>query len=397
MKDLKSALVGLEPLHFSSEEKLGVIGKFSDSLDKFKDKYIQLAAKEINKPATESEKERETTLELLNHAKNLMFLKDGKETGPVLAILPFDTPLLSLIKLWLFALSKNRPLIVKPSSHSRQITTELAKLLEMHETSFRILDEGSQQLELELKETAMPTIYIAGWKRTVDYFAKATKDKNSELISEFHTSTIAVADRECDIDQVVGESIENAFVFNGQYSCSQKGLLVHAAIFEELSSKLKDRLKLFIAPYPADQANSTVTEQVDRSDEDDVYEAVSDCVAEGAEVLAGGSNEEEVFCPTVATGLKPERKLVTEDFRAPYLWLEKFDEHPDEFLEGIKKEKRIVIYGHNPTLQSRLAATLNWEVINRTDVEAVLPHQWPNPLHWLYKALGITTSAATSK
>ena len=389
MKDLKSALDGLVPLTLTSEERLGLIGKFADSLKKFKDKYIALAAKEIDKPATESERERETALELLEKAKDLMFLQSGKKTGPILAILPFDTPLLSFTKLWLFALAQNRPLVLKPSTHSIQTTLELVKLLNMPENTLRVLELEGQQLEIELKENPVPTAYIAGWKTTVDRFTRATTEAKleSRLITEFHVSTIAVADKGSDIDQVVGETIENAFAFNGQYACSQKGLLVHASLFEELAEKLKERLNLYIAPYPAHEANSTVTDQVDKSDEMYVHTAISDSIAEGAEVLAGGSSPDKMFYPTIVTSLKPERKLVTEDFRAPYLWLEKYDEHPDEYLQAIKKEKRIIVYGQNTTLQSRLAATLNWEVQNRTEIEAVLPHQWPNPLNWLTKQL----------
>jgi|GEM_PF-3879656 len=389
MKDLKSTLEDLTPLSLASEERLGLISKFAGNLEKFKNKYNQLTAKDINKPATESEKEHATTLELLEHAKDLMFLKKGKETGAILGILPFDTPLLSLTKLWLFALAQNRPLVVKPSSYTLQTTLELSKLLSAPETALRILEIGGQQLETELKDSPVPTVYIAGWKSTVDRFSKAVIEAKlkTKLITEFHISTIAVADKGSDIDQVVGETIENAFAFNGQYACSQKGLLVHASLFEELTEKLKERLTLYIAPHPAHEANSIVTEQVDKSDEMYVHTAVSDSIAEGAEVLAGCSNPEKLFYPTIVTSLKPERKLVTEDFRAPYLWLEKYDEHPDDYLQAIKKEKRIIIYGQNTTLQSRLAATLNWEVQNRTDLEAVLPHQWPNPLNWLSNEL----------
>lgn len=388
-KDLGVALDGLEPLSLGGEERLELIDKFADALNKFKDKYISIAAKEINKPASESEEERETTLQLLEGDRDLMFLKGGKETGAILGILPFDTPLLSLTKLWLFALAQNRPLILKPSSHAVQTTLEIARLFDMPNSSFRILDMPGTELGSVLSKSSIPTIYVAGQKSSVASVSDAVSKSNgiTNLISEQYLSTIAVASKGSDVDQVVGETIENAFAFNGQYCGAQKGLLVHVSMQEELVEKLKERLALYVAPYPAHQDEATVTQQVDRSDENLVNTAISDSIAEGAEILAGGSGSDKLFYPTIVTSLKPERKLVNEDFRAPYLWIESYDEHPDEYLQAIKKEKRVVVYGESTTLQGRLEATLNWDVVNRSDLEAVLPHQWPNPLTWLSTAL----------
>lgn len=387
--DLKIAIEEVEPPSLDSEGKLKAIGEFSEALSNFKDKYTSLAARYIHKPATQSEEERETTLQLLDSAKDLMFMENGKSPYPILAILPSDTPLLSFAKLWLFGLAKDSPLLIKPASCSLNIILEIANLINTYKNSLRILEQSGFQIEPYLpgNDLKLSTVYAGGWKSTIESIAEAL-NKKFEFLNEYHISTVAVATEKCDVDQVIGETIQNSFEFNGQYCSAQRGLLVHESLFDVISTKLKARLDLFVKPFSPEHDDSTVTEQFDRTDESDVYEAISDSIAEGAEVIAGGPSSENIFYPTVVAGLRPERKLVTDDFRAPYLWFEKYDTHPDEYLSAVKKEKRVVIYGENSTLKGRLEATLNWEVVNRTDIEAVLPHQWTNPLSWLSVHLG---------
>lgn len=374
----------VEPPDLSGEDKISAISKASKALQKKSEEIQKIQAKELFKPVSETQKEVEAVISLLEQVQEFMFQKNKNPKKTLLAILPFDTPLLSFVKLALLSLAQDQGLIIKPSSYAIETTKTIQSILMPISNHVKILIADGKELSHKIDKKKTPEVYIGGWPDTINKFKEEIEVKT---IEEVHTSTIAIVTQNSDIDLVVGETIESAFAFNGQYCSSQKGALVDNKIYEEFIETLQKRVKVFMAPYPAEQPESTVTKQVDRTDEVALYTALSDAIAEGAEVIAGGGEPEKLFYPTVITNLKPERKLVSNDFRAPYLWVAPYKDHPDEFLENINKKKRGVVYGHHATLESRLKADLGWDIFNREDVDGVLPWQGTNPVNWLKTTL----------
>lgn len=369
---------------FTAEEKISILDELTKIFESKKETYKKTSAKLLNKPTTETGDEFESILQLLEEAKDTSFAKNGKAQPPILAILPFDTPYLSFIKAYLLSLALNRALIIKGSTFLGSLYSNVKRDLGRLGAHVDIAEIEGRKIGAQLNSGSFSLVYIAGWKKSVENLAEET---SIPVVSEQHVSTIAIVTAEADLDQAAGETIENAFSFNGQYCSSQKGVLIQKALYPDFCDKLESRLKLWVGPFPPEDPKSTVTKQVDDSDEWVLYNAISDSISEGAGLLSGGSSPDQFFYPTVVTEIKPGSKYVSEDFRAPYLWIAAYDDYPDEFLGQIINQKRVVIYGEHATLAGRLNATLDWEVINRSEVDAVLPSQGSNPMKWLNSTL----------
>jgi len=375
---------------FSGEEKVEIITKIKKVLEEDREGILKFLGVEIKKPMTEGDKELTSTLDLLEKSRELAFIKSDGKHYPVLGILSFDTPLLSMIKVFLLGFLLERPVVLKPSSWTFSFSEYILKLVSsiLGDRYIAILDIPGKDLEEEVSSEDFPFVYIEGLYSTVKSFSTSYR---GNLFCEYNRGGVAVVAEGADVDQVVSEVISAAFSYNGQYCCAFKGVVVPEKFFEAFSKKIVDRTEKFYCPGdPLDPA-TTATPLVDNTDVWYAYAQISDAIAEGAELLFGGEHPEEnkPLIPSVIAKLRPNSKLVNEDYRIPYMWIVPYQHHPDDFISQIFKEKRIIIYGEEKTLAGRLRAVKSWEVLERNSIPGILCFEGGNPYEWLKRGIAV--------
>ncbi len=120
---------------------------------------------------------------------------------------------------------------------------------------------------------------------------------------------------DADIDGAVNAAIFGAFMNQGQICMSTERLIVDEKVADEFSQKLAARASQLPAGNPRDQVvlgslvNAAAAEKMD--------ELISDAVAKGASVVAGGKRTGTIVEATLIDHVKPEMRIYQEESFGP--------------------------------------------------------------------------------
>lgn len=243
--------------------------------------------------------------------------------GLVAGISPFNFPLNLTAHKIAPALASGNPIILKPAGQTPLSILKLAELFDETDLPAGALSILPMERSLGdqlvtdsriklLSFTGSPDV---GWSMK----ARATKKK---VILELGGNAGVYVDDTADIELAVTKCTIGSFAFSGQVCIHVQRIYVHEAVFDEFSRRFVAQVKQIKEGDPLDP-ETEIAPLIDLDNALRVEQWVDEAVAEGAQILCGGSRRNNYYPPTVLVETNNSMKVCGLEVFGPVVTLQK--------------------------------------------------------------------------
>ncbi len=238
--------------------------------------------------------------------------------GVVLAISPFNYPLLLVLHKVGPALSAGNAVILKPASSTPFSSLKLTQaLLEagLPEDGLQcITGSGSRLGPMLCADSRVRKISFTGSTEVGEKLAHVAGVKKLSL--ELGSNCPLVVLPDADLDRVAEATAIGGYVNAGQVCISTQRILVHRKAYADFLSALKPRVEAIkVGPPLAD--DTKMSAMITVGDAQRVESWVKEAVSGGARVVTGGERQGGVFAPTVVADVDPKMRISREELFGP--------------------------------------------------------------------------------
>ena len=271
-----------------------------------------------------------------------MFTYTSREpVGVVVAITPWNSPL--LLTTWKLApaLAAGCTIILKPSEHTSASTLELMKLVQ--EAGFpagviNVVTGFGAEVGMPLTEaTGVDKIAFTGGDVGGRHVAKSAADTFKHVTLELGGKSAQLVFEDADMDSAVNGVVSGIFAASGQTCIAGSRLLVHTSVHDEFVKRFIEvagKAKIGNPMHPDTQVGPVTTKAQHQRVLDYIEIAKSEggiCVM-GGDVAVVEDNEDGWFVqPTVFTGITNKMRISQEEVFGPILSIIKFEQEDEAF------------------------------------------------------------------
>ena len=262
--------------------------------------------------------------------------------GPVLAITPFNFPLMLVAHKLAPAIAAGCPVVLKPAPQTPFTALALGEVIlkaGWPEEALAVLPLKNEdtawlaEREERLKMVSFTGSAAVGWALK----AKCGKKKvalelggNAAVI--LHSDWLASdMDLNQTLDAVANRVAHGAFGYAGQSCISVQRVYVHRPVFQTFIWKVVDRAQKMVRGNPVEEATE-VGPVIRPSDADRIESWVKEALEAGAKLVEGGGRDAasgSLLIPTVLSGTKPGMKVHDEEIFGPVVMIEPYDDFED--------------------------------------------------------------------
>ena len=397
------------------EERVRIIKKFSDLLEKNIDALAATLTSEVGKPLQQSRNEingARTRIKWLtdNAAKYLsdetMSNENGMEEkisyeplGVICNISAWNYPYLVGVNVFVPALLSGNTVMYKPSEYSTLTGLAIEKLLKEAGVPSNVFDiaVGAAAVGEILLELPFDGYYFTGSYKTGKYIYGKVAAKMVPCQCELGgKDPLYVAGDIADIKTVAAGTADGAFYNNGQSCCAVERIYVQEDIYDKYVDEFVKEVKSWKLGSPTE--NGTYIGALSRKDQVGVLESqVSDAVKKGATILTGGkkiNSKGYYFEPTVLTNVNHTMDVMKEESFGPVIGIMKVkdDEEAIQLMQDSEYGLTAAVYSADKKRAETILEQINsgtgyWNCCDR--VSAALP--WSGRNH---SGFGVTLSHA---
>jgi acyl-CoA reductase-like NAD-dependent aldehyde dehydrogenase len=238
--------------------------------------------------------------------------------GVVLAISPFNYPLLLVLHKVGPALASGNAVILKPASSTPLSSLKLTQaLLEagLPDNGLQcITGSGSRLGPLLCADSRVRKITFTGSTEVGEKLAKVAGLKKLSL--ELGSNSPLVVMPDADLDKVAEATAVGGYVNAGQVCISTQRVLVHRKVYADFLSVLKPRVEALKVGDPLTE-DTKISAMITVGDAERVESWFNEAVEGGARILTGGQREGAVVAPTVVVDVKPQMRVFSEELFGP--------------------------------------------------------------------------------
>jgi acyl-CoA reductase-like NAD-dependent aldehyde dehydrogenase len=322
------------------QERIEIIKKFLDWLEKNKESLAKDLTKEVGKPLQESINEINGTKNrirfFLEESEKWLSEKEVNKDGNTREILAFDAlgvianisawnyPYLVGVNVFIPALIAGNSVLYKPSEYATLTGLNITKGL--HESGvpsevFSIIIGASQAGE-ELLNLPLDGYFFTGSYKTGKYIAEKVASKLVPVGLELGgKDPLYVTDDVLDLKQVASAVAEGCFYNNGQSCCAVERVYVHENVYTEFMGHFVQETNALKVGDPTDkkfqQGAITRAEHISF-----LNEQIQDATSKGAKLLSGGSkvtSSGNFFSPAILTDVDHSMRLMKEESFGPLI------------------------------------------------------------------------------
>jgi acyl-CoA reductase-like NAD-dependent aldehyde dehydrogenase len=261
--------------------------------------------------------------------------------GPVLAITPFNFPLMLVAHKLAPAIAAGCPVVLKPAPQTPFTALALGEVIlkaGWPEEALAVLPLSNEDTAwLAEREDRLKMVSFTG-SAAVGWGLKA-KSGRKRVVLELggnaamilHSDWGTYAEREQTLDAIASRVAHGAFGYAGQSCISVQRVYVERPIFQTFLWKVVDRAGKMVMGNPLDEATE-VGPVIRPSDADRIESWVKEAVKAGAKLVEGGERDEEhrsLLQPTILSGSKPGMKVLDEEIFGPVCVIEPYDDFED--------------------------------------------------------------------
>jgi len=257
-----------------------------------------------------------------------------KPLGVVGIISPWNFPWATPLDEVVMALMAGNAVVVKPSELTPLTALRIAEVFKQAQLPDGLLEivTGDGSTGAALVEAGVNKIMFTGSVNTGKRVAEAAAKHLTPVVLELGGKDPMIVFEDANLENAARAAIWGAFCNSGQACASIERCYVHASVADKFVDLVVKETKLLKQDKPStgdiDVGAMTNQEQLEI-----VEDHVSDAVAHGAEVRAGGHrlNESEGWFhePTVVTGVNHSMKLMRDETFGPVLPIMRFQTDED--------------------------------------------------------------------
>lgn len=253
--------------------------------------------------------------------------------GLVAGISPFNFPLNLAAHKIAPAIAAGCPIILKPASATPLSCLELAKIIDQTD-----LPKGAVSI-LPMDRTTGNNLVTDDRFKLLSFtgsphigWMMKSQAGEKKVVLELGGNAGAIITLSADIDTIMNRCLIGGFAYAGQVCIHTQRFFVHENHFEAFTQKLCDGAKKLKVGAPIDK-NTQFSAMIDEKNAIRVESWVAEAVAEGAQIICGGSRKGSYMEPTILTNVNPKSQVNNEEVFGPVVILEKFT----DFSEAITK------------------------------------------------------------
>jgi acyl-CoA reductase-like NAD-dependent aldehyde dehydrogenase len=319
-------------------ERSQIMLRAADILQSRVDDIARTISQEQGKPLVESKAEASRAPDLLrlcafegsqirgetlpldaqNGARGKIGFTTRVPCGVVLAITPFNYPLLLVLHKVGPALASGNAVILKPASKTSLTAIKLTEVLlaaGLPENGIQCITGSGEKLGLALcSDPRVRKISFTGSTGVGEKIAKAAGVKKMSL--ELGSNSPMVVLPDSDLDKVADATAIGGYANAGQVCISTQRVLVQRSIYSDFLDALKPRVEAIKVGDPFAEGTK-LSALVNVGAAKRVESWVEEAVQAGARVVTGGHRHQAVYEPTIVADVKPEMKVSCDELFGP--------------------------------------------------------------------------------
>jgi len=309
-----------------------------------KEGFALMLAKEVAKPIAFSRIEVErcvetirlTAMELANlHGETIPtdVMPSGKKTlayfrrepvGVVACITPFNFPLNLVAHKIAPALGAGNTVVLKPTPEAPMVAYMFAKLFV--ESEYAIKDAlcvvyGDAEVGSTMVTSDIPR--VISFTGSVPVGNIITKQAGIKKVSlELGGNAASYIDKSADLSVAANRCAFGAFYNSGQVCISLQRIYVNEEVYDDFATLMAEETEKLKVGSPYDE-DTFLGPLIDDESQKRANGWIASAKEEGARALTGGTQEENIFRPTVMADVTDDMKIICEEVFAPIVSLVK--------------------------------------------------------------------------
>jgi aldehyde dehydrogenase (NAD+) len=240
--------------------------------------------------------------------------------GTVVAITPWNFPLLLSVNKVSYALAAGNTVILKPSSETPVIGLKIAELFKEVGLPPGVLNvitgPGGVLGDALVQDDRTSLITFTGETETGRHLAQKAAARLKKFTLELGGKDPLVILGDADMDYAVDAANFGAFMHQGQICMSVERIVVEASIVDEFSRKLAAKAETLTVGDPR-KPETVIGPLINDQQVEKVHRHVQNAVSKGARLLAGGKFEGRFYQPTVLAGVTQDMLVFREETFGP--------------------------------------------------------------------------------
>ena len=249
--------------------------------------------------------------------------------GTVLAITPFNAPLLLVAHKLGPALAAGNPCIVRPASKTPLSALSLGEIVleaGAPPSAVTVLPCRTELAERMVEDERVQMLSFTGSAEVGWRLRRIAATPRVTL--ELGGNGAVIVHEDANLDYVAERCAFGGFLRAGQACISVQRLYVHSSVIEPLTEKLLARIADLKTGNPLDES-TIVGGLIDEAAAEHAIALVDEARAAGGRVLCGGTREGTVVAPTLVVDAPEELRACAEEAFAPIVVLASFDDIDD--------------------------------------------------------------------
>jgi aldehyde dehydrogenase (NAD+) len=257
-----------------------------------------------------------------DHGKVSMVVR--QPLGVVSVISPWNFPLLLAARGLAFALAVGNTVVLKPSEETPVsgglLVAELFAEAELPAGVFNVVTCSRDKVEEVGDELivnpAVGGISFTGSTAVGRQVASKAGMMLKKACVELGGKDSLIVLEDADMELALNAASFGTFMHQGQICMSVEKIIVDQKIAAKFTERFVAKVKSFNVGDPREMPN-VIGPIINQRQLDKIHGQVTDAVAKGAELLAGGTHAGLFYQPTVLTGVTPEMRVYQEETFGP--------------------------------------------------------------------------------
>jgi acyl-CoA reductase-like NAD-dependent aldehyde dehydrogenase len=249
--------------------------------------------------------------------------------GPIVGISPFNFPLNLVAHKVAPALAAGNPIIIRPASQTPLSALKLGEIVlesGWPEGAFSVVPSTTQAAAPLVEDDRIRLLTFTG-SPAVGWGLKARAGRKRVTL-ELGGNAGVIVHHDADLKYAAERVTWGGFTYAGQSCISVQRVYAQTGIYEGFLDSFIPRVKALKTGDPLDDATD-VGPLIDRGAAERVEAWVNEARQGGAEVLAGGERQGNLWQPTVLAALEPAMRVSCQEVFAPLVGVYRYGEVRD--------------------------------------------------------------------
>jgi len=254
--------------------------------------------------------------------------------GPVLGITPFNFPLNLVAHKVAPSLAVGAPIVVKPASATPIGALRLAEFFaetDLPAGMYQVLPVSSKVADAMARDDRYRKISFTG-SAGIGWYLKGL-DPKKRVTLELGGNAGVIVHSDADLDLAAQRVAFGGYYQAGQSCISVQRVLVASDVYDRFAELLTKQVQQLKVGDPMDETVD-VGPVIDRGEVDRIGAWIEEAVAQGAEVLTGGTVDGPLVTPTLLSQTTPQMKVRCEEVFGPVCTITPYETFEEALAEA---------------------------------------------------------------